>query len=116
MITLEQKSKTLYLAIQGKISKAECQKFCDALMRQIESLTDVRCYVEMINWEDCEQEIFSQDVYLNLQNEHHLKKVAIVGNPKQQEQFTRFLLPFTKAYIKYFDCGGSISAKEWVDT
>ena len=115
MITLEQKNKTLYLAVQGKISKTECQRFCDALMRQIESLTDVRCYVEMINWEDCEQEIFSQDVHLNLQNERHLKKVAIVGDPKQQEEFTRFLIPFTKAYIKYFNCENSISAKEWVE-
>tara|TARA_R110002167_G_scaffold144249_1_gene334374 strand:- start:820 stop:1170 length:351 start_codon:yes stop_codon:yes gene_type:complete len=115
MITLKQKNKTLYLAAQGKVSKTECQEFCNALMKQIDSLTDVRCYVEMINWDDCEQETFSQNVHLNLQNERHLKKVAIVGDPKQQEEFTRFLMPFTKAYIKYFDWEDSISAKEWVE-
>ncbi len=62
----------------------------NALMKQIDSLRCTLLCRDDINYDDCEQEIFSKDVHLNLQNERHLKKVAIVGCPKQQEEFTRF--------------------------
>ena len=45
----------------------------------------------------------------------HLKKVALVGSIEWQEEFTKNLLPFSEAHIKYFHSEDKELAKSWIE-
>lgn len=51
---------------------------------------------------------------LNTANETHLKRTALVGSGKRQEQFTETLVSFSEAHIKFYKPEEKNNAKEWI--
>jgi len=51
---------------------------------------------------------------LNTANETHLKRTALVGSGKRQEQFTETLVSFSEAHIEFYKPEEKNNAKEWI--
>ncbi|RKS55623.1 SpoIIAA-like protein [Gillisia mitskevichiae] len=115
MMTITKQNKTLYLIAKGVLDHNDCANFFSELNRQINTAKDLRCYFEMGDCQGCTPEVFQKDYFLNLEKEKHLEKVAIVSTPKYHEEFTRLLMPFSRAHIRYFDSKDSATAKEWIE-
>ena len=69
----------------------------------------------MENFEGWTASAYWKGIELKLPNEERVKKVALVGITKWQEQFTEVLIPFTKAHIKFFSLEEKHLAKEWME-
>ncbi len=69
----------------------------------------------MQNFEGWTVSAYWKGIELNLPNETHLKRVALVGSVKWQEQFIEALLSFSEAHIKFFKSEDMDAAKEWIE-
>ena len=98
-MTITQKNNTLFLIAKGMLDLNDCENFFLELNRQINSAKDVRCYFEIKDCQGCTPEVFEEDYFQNL----------------EKEKFTKLLMPFSRAHIRYFDSKDSVTAKKWIE-
>jgi len=114
MITIYKKEATVYMVAENKLDAKDYENLIPALTEHITAYQEVSWYIEMQNFEGWTASAYWKGIELNLPNETHLKRVALVGNVKWQEQFTEALLPFSEAHIKFYKPEEKDDAKEWI--
>ena len=115
MITIYKKEATVYMVAENKLDAKDYENLIPVLTEHITAHPEVFWYIEMENFEGWTASAYWKGVELKLPNEERLKRVALVGNPKWQEQFTEVLIPFTRAHIKFFGPDEKKWAKEWTE-
>ena len=105
MVKIFEKEATVYMVAQNKLDAKDYENLTPVLTNHLKVYQEVSWYIEM-HWKGIE---------LDLPNEKHLKRVALVGNVKWQELFTEVLLPFSRAHIKFFKPEDKDCAKEWIE-
>jgi len=114
MISIYKEQSTVYIVAQHKLDAKDYETLNLELTDHIKTHPQVYWYIEMENFEGWTAEAYWKGIELNLPNETHLKRVALVGSVKWQEQFTEALLPFSKAHIKFYKPEEKDNAKEWI--
>tara|TARA_R110000868_G_scaffold270764_1_gene530216 strand:+ start:645 stop:1004 length:360 start_codon:yes stop_codon:yes gene_type:complete len=115
MITIYKKECKVYMVAQNRLDATDYDNLIPQLKDHIKEHNKVYWYIEMENFEGWTASAYWKGVELKLPNEERLKRVALVGNPKWQEQFTEVLIPFTRAHIKFFGPDEKKLAKEWIE-
>ena len=115
MITVYKKEATVYMVAENKLDAKDYENLIPVLTEHITAHPEVSWYIEMKNFEGWTAETYWKGIELNLPNEKHLKRVALVGSVKWQEQFTEVLLPFSEAHIKFYKTEEKELAKEWIE-
>ncbi|WAC01650.1 STAS/SEC14 domain-containing protein [Lacinutrix neustonica] len=115
MITIYKKEATVYMVAENKLDAKDYENLIPVLTEHITAYQEVSWYIEMKNFEGWTASAYWKGIELNLSNETHLKRVALVGSVKWQEQFTEMLLPFSKAHIKFFNPEEKDNAKKWIE-
>ncbi|SRX55044.1 hypothetical protein AEQU1_02065 [Aequorivita sp. CIP111184] len=105
----------LYMVAQHKLDAKDYENLILELTNHIKTYPQVYWYIEMENFEGWTANVYWKGIELELTNEERLKRVALVGSVKWQEQFTEVLIPFSKAYIKFFKTEEKESAKKWLE-
>ena len=104
MVKIFEKEATVYMVAQNKLDAKDYENLTPVLTNHLKVYQEVSWYIEM-----------QKGIELDLPNEKHLKRVALVGNVKWQELFTEVLLPFSRAHIKFFKPEDKDCAKEWIE-
>ena len=115
MITIYKKEATVYMVAENKLDAKDYENLIPVLTEHITAYQEVFWYIEMQNFEGWTVSAYWKGIELNLPNETHLKRVALVGSVKWQEEFTKNLLPFSEAHIKYFHSEDKELAKSWIE-
>ena len=115
MITIYKKEATVYMVAENKLDAKDYENLIPVLTEHITAYQEVSWYIEIKNFEGWTANAYWKGIELNLSNETHLKRVALVGSVKWQEQFTEMLLPFSKAHIKFFNPEEKDNAKKWIE-
>jgi len=115
MITIYKKEATVYMVAENKLDAKDYENLIPVLTEHITAHPEVSWYIEMKNFEGWTAETYWKGIELDLPNEKHLKRVALVGSVKWQEQFIDVLLPFSEAHIKFFKPEDKDCAKEWIE-
>ena len=114
MISIYKKEATVYMVAENKLDAKDYENLIPVLTEHINAYQEVFWYIEMQNFEGWAAETYWKGIELYLPNEKHLKRVALVGSVKWQEQFTEVLLPFSEAHIKFYKPEEKDDAKEWI--
>lgn len=115
MISIFKKQNTVYMVAQHKLDVRDYENLIPILTSHIKTYQEVTWYIEMEDFEGWAASAYWKGIELELPNEEHLQRVALVGSVKWQEQFTEVLLPFSKAHIKYYKTEDRTLAKEWIN-
>lgn len=115
MVTIYKREATVYMVAEFKLDAKDYENLIPVLTEQIMAHQEVKWYIEMKNFEGWTASMYWKGIELELPNEEHLKKVALVGSVEWQEQFTEVLMLFTKAHIKFFSPDEKELAKEWTE-
>ncbi|ASO06019.1 SpoIIAA family protein [Arenibacter algicola] len=115
MVKIFEKEATVYMVAQHKLDAKDYENLTPVLTNHLKVYQEVSWYIEMQNFEGWTASVHWKGIELDLPNEKHLKRVALVGNVKWQELFTEVLLPFSRAHIKFFKPEDKDCAKEWIE-
>ncbi|KKN68538.1 hypothetical protein LCGC14_0450290 [marine sediment metagenome] len=114
-MTIYKKECKVYMVAQSRLDAKDYDNLMPQLKDHIQAHNKVYWYIEMENFEGWTSSAYWKGIELKLPHEERLKRVALVGNMKWQEQFTELLIPFTRAHIKFFGQDEKKSAKEWIE-
>ncbi|MGX1023083.1 STAS/SEC14 domain-containing protein [Psychroflexus sp. MBR-150] len=114
MISIYKKEAIVYMVAENKLDAKDYENLIPVLTEHITAYQEVSWYIEMKNFEGWTAETYCKGIELDLPNGTHLKRVALVGSVKWQEQFTEVLLPFSEAHIKFYKTEEKDDAKEWI--
>ena len=115
MIAIFKKQSTVYMVAQNKLDIKDYENLIPVLTEHIMAHQEVKWYIEMKNFEGWKASMYWKGIELELPNEEHLIKVALVGSVEWQEQFTEVLMLFTRAHIKFFKVEEKDDAKKWLN-
>ena len=114
-MTIYKNECKVYMIAQNRLDATDYENLKPQIKDHIQEHNKVYWYIEMENFEGWNSSAFWEGVELQLPNEERLKRVALVGNAKWQEQFTEVLISFTRAHIKLFSPDEKKMAKEWIE-
>jgi len=103
------------LRISGMLKKKEFDAVINAEARSWESQTHVRLLVLAEGFQGWEQNEEWGDLSFFLKYGDRIDKIAIVADPKWEDDLTMFAgSGFRRAPVKFFRPSQSISAREWL--
>ena len=99
----------------GKITKAECDRFYPELEQFIEQKGTVRCLAELERFEGWEPAALWKELEFDAKHRNDFSKVALVGAKERWEQWSAKLADLlTSAEIRTFDEGATEEALTWL--
>lgn len=114
MITTDPSNNIIYTICSSKLSKDDMEQLMPMARQKIETYGNIRWYFEMKDFSGWEIDAFWEDLKFDLTHANDYEKIAMVGEKSWQEWMTKFMTPFTKADVQYFDFSDRDEAKEWI--
>ncbi|HEX5397448.1 MAG TPA: STAS/SEC14 domain-containing protein [Verrucomicrobiae bacterium] len=115
-IQLNQKNggKILVIQVSGKLTKADYKHFVPEFERLIQKQGKLRVLFDMTDFHGWEVSAAREDIKFGIKHFADIERFAMVGEKKWQHGMARFVRPFTKATVRYFDHADAAEARKWL--
>ncbi len=115
MLAIYKKDKILYTLAENSMDQGDVAMLLKAVSEHLEKYKSAAWYIEVSEVKNTRHHIIKNEMQFKIPKQDHLKKVALVGSIEWQEEFTKNLLPFSEAHIKYFHSEDKELAKSWIE-
>tara|TARA_R110002074_G_scaffold163654_3_gene323130 strand:- start:2374 stop:2724 length:351 start_codon:yes stop_codon:yes gene_type:complete len=115
MLAIYKKDNILYTLAENGMEKDDIAMLITAVSEHLEKYESTAWYIEVGEAKNRRHRNIENEMEFKNSKQDHLKKVALVGSIEWQEEFTKNLLPFSEAHIKYFHSEDKELAKSWIE-
>lgn len=115
MLAIYKKDNILYSLAENGMDKDDVAMLITAVSEHLEKYKSAAWYIEVSEVKNTRHQTVENEMEFKIPKQDHLKKVALVGSIEWQEEFTKNLLPFSEAHIKYFHSEDKELAKSWIE-
>ncbi|MCC7084326.1 MAG: STAS/SEC14 domain-containing protein [Pirellulales bacterium] len=107
-------SKYVDVAVTGKLTKEDYERFLPALESEIQQHGNVRILFTMHDFHGWTASAMWEDTKFAWHHFSDIERLAIVGETRWEQGMAVFCKPFTAAKIKYFDHAKIEEARKWL--
>lgn len=117
MVELNHKdgSRTLFVAISGKLHKEDYDEFVKVVEPLIEEHGKIRMLVEMRDFHGWSAGALWEDIKFDGKHFSDIERLALVGDTRWEKGMAVFCKPFTTATVRYFDAADVQEAGVWIE-
>ena len=108
----ENGGKILVVHVNGKLVKADYERFLPEFERLVQQHGKLRVLFEMTGFHGWNASAAWEDFKFGVEHFADIKRLAMVGEKRWQHGMTTFCKPFTKATVRYFE--HAAAARRWL--
>ena len=110
----ENGGKILVVHVNGKLVKADYERFLPEFERLVQQHGKLRVLFEMTGFHGWNASAAWEDFKFGVEHFADIKRLAMVGEKIWQHGMTTFCKPFTKATVRYFEHADAAAARKWL--
>ena len=110
----ENGGKILVVHVNGKLVKADYERFLPEFERLVQQHGKLRVLFEMTGFHGWNASAAWEDFKFGVEHFADIKRLAMVGEKRWQHGMTTFCKPFTKATVRYFEHADAAAARKWL--
>ncbi len=104
----------VHMTIRGKLEKSDYDRFVPELDREIDAHGKIGLLIELADFHGWTAGAVWEDTKFGVRHFKDFDRMAVVGDQQWEETMTKFVKPFTRADVRYFDSKDRAEASSWV--
>jgi len=110
----ESGGKILAVHVSGRLAKSDYEEFVPEFERLFRQHGKLLVLFDMTGFHGWDAGAAWEDIKFDLKHFADIKRVAMVGETKWQQNMATFCKPFTMATVRYFDHADAAEARKWL--